>query len=133
MNKQEAIDFLVKQEVPLAEAEAIMRNVDIDQMLKEVEADTEMELWDRHKPINGVPAAEVLKSRNDIPKKGEIILIKYKGKVRYFQPHMPGTPGFRAMTKDVAATVGNDMLTKLRSEHIQTRLMETAGAVAPKP
>lgn len=131
MTKQEAIDFLVKQEVPLVEAEALLKGVDVEQMSQEVYAVTEMELWDRHKPINGVSAAEVLKSRNDIPKKGEIILIKVAGKVRYFQPHMPNTPGFRAMTRDVAQAVGTKMLNDLRTQHVQSRLLEAVRAVAP--
>lgn len=131
MTKQEAIDFLVKQEVPLNEAEKVLQAIDIDAVSQEVYGVTEMELWDRHKPINNVPAEQVIKSRHDIPKKGEIILIKVRGQVRYFQPHMPNTPGFRAMTRDVAMTVGTQLLNRMRDEHIQSRLLEAARAVAP--
>jgi hypothetical protein len=57
-----------------------------------------VELWDRVTPVNGVPAAEILAARQDIPDGGVVYLIYRDDQVLYFQPHAPGQAGIVPMT-----------------------------------
>jgi hypothetical protein len=79
-----------------------------------------LEIWDRKCSINGVNA-DVMLGRFDIPKDGEIYIIrdmdshKYdsKGDVIRFQPHAPGLPGAVPMTLGDAVGYGNDELDEM--------------------
>lgn len=80
-----------------------------------------LEIWDKKCPINGV-AAEVMLGRFDVPKGGEIYIIrdvdshKYDpvGDVIRFQPHAPGLPGAVPMTLGDAVGYGNDELDEMK-------------------
>jgi hypothetical protein len=85
------------------EIEAAFESIDTDALTAAETSRWTHEIWDRTTPINGVPAADVLAKRNDIPATSDVVIVKHDGQLVMFQPHDPSQPGFAPIT-DGAAT-----------------------------
>lgn len=81
------------------EVDAALAQIDQVKVLADTCTSLSWETWDRKTPINGVPAEDVLRIREDIPPTGEVYLIKSGGMALYFQPHMPEAAGFQPIIK----------------------------------
>ena len=88
------------------------------------------ETWDRTSPINGMPAADVLAKRDDIPATGEVVIVKRDGNIVMFQPHDPEQAGFAPIV-DGAAT-GAQMAAKAVTESVDSQTLQlVATALTP--
>ena len=83
------------------EIASIAANFDEEAEIEAATQSYETKLWDKESPINGVPAKDVLKARDDIPEGGEVYLIidKNSGDVVFFQPYLPNQEGLKKITQ----------------------------------
>jgi len=84
-------------------------------------------LWDHTSDINGTPANEVIEARDDIPKGGEVLLVKdyeAQGQVVYFQPFVPGADGFVKITNKNWKVSATTLIEELVQRAIQSHLAD---------
>lgn len=74
-----------------------INGVDQDAIVAKLHEEFIASEWDRKTPINGVPAAQVLLLRRDIPAAGKVYTIRRGARVLCFQPFKPGEPGRQPM------------------------------------
>ena len=109
----------------LADVDAALAKRDIVALIDQKKSKRyRVEIWDKQSPINGVPADQVLASRTDIPKNGEVYLIYIDGKLTYFQPHPPGEAGLRPMTRDEALQIADQHITELATAEVEAEVAQ---------
>jgi len=79
------------------------------------------EIWDRTSPINGIPAADVLDQRNDIPTTGDVVIVKRDGAIVFFQPHDAEQSGFAPIVD--GATDGAQMAAQSATESVDSQTL----------
>lgn len=89
---------------------------------KEEAAKFRTEIWDKQTPINGVPAADVLAARKDIPEDATIYLVYEGSRVFMFQPFDPDKEGFTKMTPAVARTKADKHVENLVKPKVLARM-----------
>lgn len=108
----------------LADVSAALAKRDITARKEAKKQRYRIEIWDKKSPINGIPAEQVLASRNDIPPNGEVYLIYIDGKLTYFQPHPPEEGGLRPMTRDEALSIANAHVDKMAEAEAEAEIVE---------
>lgn len=106
------------------DVDVALADVDADEVWDEEAAGWTHEVWDRTSPINGVPAAQVLASRTDIPATGDVILVKQGDRVVMFQPHEPDQPGIVAIPAGQGMARGRAIADRIVSERVSARVAE---------
>jgi hypothetical protein len=104
------------------EIQAAFESIDTDALTAAETSRWAHEVWDRTTPINGVPAADVLAKRNDIPAAGEVVIVKHDGKIVMFQPHDPSQPGFAPITD--GAETGAQMAAQAVSQAVDSQILQ---------
>lgn len=105
------------------EVTGILADFDEAAATAELKSNYRTEIWDRVSSINGVPAEDVLSSRDDIPEGGEVYLVYQGDTVLLFQPFVPGEEGFKPMTKAVAETASKKQVDSLVAPEVEARAM----------
>lgn len=125
LSEQLTTDTTIPGEVTVAEVETAIAEVDVAQAYADESAAWEVEVWDRTSPINGVPAEDVLARRDDIPEKGDVVLIRNaEGDVVMFQPHDPEQEGFVAIPKGKGEARGGEMAEEIVTSRVAEHVRE---------
>jgi hypothetical protein len=125
----EDVNNIVKMSHPDStdeEIQAAFESIDTDALTAAETSRWAHEVWDRTTPINGVPAADLLAKRNDIPATGEVVLVKNDGKIVMFQPHDPTQPGFAPIVN--GAATGAQMAAKAVTESVDSQILQLVAA-----
>lgn len=94
----------------LDEINRILKNINQTE-IKEVQIKRyKYEIWDKKSSINGISAADILKSKNYEIK--EVYLIYIDENLIYMQDHDPNQSGFISMTKTQAKKIAEEFINK---------------------
>jgi hypothetical protein len=128
------VNNIVKTSHPNAtdeEIQAAFESIDTDALTAAETSRWAHEVWDRTTPINGVPAADVLAKRNDIPATGEVVIVKHDGKLVMFQPHDPSQPGFAPIVD--GASTGAEMASQSVAQSVDSQILQLVATALTEP
>jgi hypothetical protein len=118
-------DPTVPGEVTVAQVDEAITTLDVEQVYTDEDAAWTVEVWDRTSTVNGVPAEDVLSHRDDIPKTGDVVLIRdSNGNVVQFQPHEPAQEGFAAIPKGKGKVRGGEMAEDIVTSRVAEQVLD---------
>jgi hypothetical protein len=104
------------------EVEDALADFDDAAVTREETARYRTEIWDKTSPINGVPAAQVLAGRDDIPADGTVYLVYEGDRVLMFQPFDPDRQGVNKMTPAIARQKASKHVERLAEPRMRARM-----------